>query len=174
MRLSARDIIRVAGLASLLVAGAALLVLRLGSPGRREPPEGGAAGMEESAFRGIRVEVLNAAGVTRLARQATEQLRRSGFDVVYYGNAPAPGLAESRVLDRVGSPEKARAVAEALGITHVRTEPDSTLYLDVTVLLGRDWPPPVAPADSGLAAGRGARASVWDRVRERLSKMLGR
>ena len=33
----------------------------------------------------------------------------------------------------------AAAVAEALGVQRVRLEPDSGLYLEVTVVLGRDW-----------------------------------
>lgn len=88
----------------------------------------------------VRVEVLNGAGRAGLAREATERLRDRGLDVVYFGNAREFGRDSSLVLDRVGREENARAVAEALGITAVRSEPDSTLLLDVTVILGRDWP----------------------------------
>ena len=35
--------------------------------------------------------------------------------------------------------DKARAVADVLGASTVRSEADSTLYLDVTVLLGSEW-----------------------------------
>ena len=35
----------------------------------------------------VRVEVLNAGGVPGMASRATDHLRESGFDVVYYGNA---------------------------------------------------------------------------------------
>jgi calcineurin-like phosphoesterase len=94
----------------------------------------------------VRVEVLNAAGVPGLARDATERLREAGFDVVLYGNATGFGPDTSWVLDRVGRPEAAERVAEALGIGQVRTAIDSTLYLDVSVILGRDWAK--APADS--------------------------
>lgn len=88
----------------------------------------------------VRVEVLNGAGRAGLAREATERLRDRGLDVVYFGNAREFGRDSTVVLDRVGREENARAVAEALGITAIRSEPDSTLLLDVTVILGRDWP----------------------------------
>lgn len=87
----------------------------------------------------VRVEVLNAAGVPRLARLATERLRRSGFDVVYFGNAGTFGADSTRVLDRVGRLADAERVADALQVERFASEPDSSLYVDVTVLLGKDW-----------------------------------
>ena len=87
----------------------------------------------------VRVEVLNAAGVPGLARAATERLRDAGFDVVYFGNAGSSGGDTSMVLHRAGRPDDARRVAEALSIGRVRTRPDTTLYLEATVVLGRDW-----------------------------------
>lgn len=96
---------------------------------------------ERTGVPRVRVEVLNGAGRAGLAREATERLRDRGLDVVYFGNAREFGRDSSVVLDRVGREEAARAVAEALGITAVRSEPDSTLLLDVTVILGKDWPP---------------------------------
>ncbi|HEX9107634.1 MAG TPA: LytR C-terminal domain-containing protein [Longimicrobiales bacterium] len=88
-----------------------------------------------------RVEVLNGAGKVGLARDATERLRTAGFDVVYFGNAPEP-RGMSVVLDRGGRSEAAHRAAVALGITDVRQQPDATRFLDVTVVLGKDWPPP--------------------------------
>lgn len=87
----------------------------------------------------VRIEVLNGAGQAGLARAAMEQLRERGFDVVYFGNAREFGHDSSVVLDRVGREEAAQAVANALGIGNVRSEPDSTLLLEVTVILGKDW-----------------------------------
>lgn len=89
----------------------------------------------------IEVEVLNAAGQTGLARSATERLRDRGFDVVYFGNAREFDRDSSVVIDRVGDPARARAVADALGIKLVQSVPDTTLLLSVTVLLGKDWTP---------------------------------
>lgn len=87
----------------------------------------------------VRVEVLNAAGVAGLARAGTERIRAAGYDVVYYGNAAAFGRDTSVVLDRSGRSDAARAVAAAMDIPLVLEQPDTSLYLDVTVVLGRDW-----------------------------------
>lgn len=108
----------------------------------------------------VRVEVLNAGGYAGAAREATGALRELGFDVVFFGNAGTFDRDSSVVLDRMGSLERARSVADALGIRNVRSEPDSNLYLDVSVVLGRDWHPPRAPEE-----GRGAdepRRPWWD------------
>lgn len=88
----------------------------------------------------VRVEVLNAGGVRGMAREATLWLRDVGFDVVDIGNADAfdPERA-STVIDRVGRPDLARSVADALGIDIVLSQPDPNLYVDVSVLLGSDW-----------------------------------
>ena len=87
----------------------------------------------------VRVEVLNAGGVSGRARAATRELREFGFDVVHYGNADRFDRDSSAVVDRVGRPDLARAVAEALRIRTVTSEPDPNLFVDVTVFLGREW-----------------------------------
>jgi hypothetical protein len=86
-----------------------------------------------------RVEVLNGAGRSGLAREVTGQLRESGFDVVFFGNARGQ-TDTTYVLDRTGRIETARAVARALGVERVHTAIDTTLYLEATVVLGKDWP----------------------------------
>jgi hypothetical protein len=116
----------------------------------------------------IRIEVLNGAGAPGLARLATSRLRGGGFDVVFFGNAARFDHARSVVLDRTGDLAPARAVAAALGIDSVATVPEPDLLLDVSVILGADWPPPpppppapldrfrrlLPPADTARAAGR--------------------
>ena len=92
----------------------------------------------------IKVEVLNASRTRGLARRATMHLRDRGFDVVETGTART--MHDSTlVLDRSGHPEWARLVAQALGTTAVASRPDSSRYLDVTVLLGATWNPPAQP-----------------------------
>jgi hypothetical protein len=103
----------------------------------------------------VRVEILNGGGLDGVARAATARLRGVGFDVVHFGNAPAFDRDSSVVIDRVGRRDLARAVADALGIPNVLSQPDSNLYLEVSVLLGRDWsegsPTATDPEPSGGA-----------------------
>ena len=87
----------------------------------------------------VRVEIRNAGGRSGMARKATDYLRDLGFDVVYFGNADRFDQQETVVVDRVGRLDKARAVADVLDAATVISEADSTLYLDVTVLLGAEW-----------------------------------
>jgi hypothetical protein len=91
----------------------------------------------------IKVQVLNATRVAGLARRATLFLRDRGFDVVETGTAEAQRRT-TLVLDRSQHPEWAGLVARALGAV-VESRPDSTRFLDVTVLLGDDWRPPPLP-----------------------------
>jgi hypothetical protein len=107
----------------------------------------------------VRVEVLNAGGSQGAARVATDRLRDKGFDVVFFGNAQTFGRDSSVVLDRTGHLDEARGVADALGIHKVRSEPDSNLYLDVSVLLGRDWE---AGNGRASAVSQAPKRAWWD------------
>jgi hypothetical protein len=91
----------------------------------------------------VRVEVLNATSTRGLARRAMRQLRDAGFDVVDMGTAPASARRDTTlVLSRSGHDEWAALVADALGGARVEARPDSSRYLDVTVLLGTTYRPP--------------------------------
>ena len=96
----------------------------------------------------VKVEVLNGGGVSGVAWAATEVLRDQGFDVVFFGNAENFTQDSSVALDRVHDLNQARAVAGALGIPRVLSEPDSTLFVDVTVRLGPEWSRSREPAGS--------------------------
>lgn len=126
--------------AAMAITGGAVAVL-IGSaifqtraPGVSTPPLPGDGEAER-----IRVEIFNAAGIPGVARQATDRLRDGGFDVVYFGNTRSFSPDTSLVIDRVGRIDLAEGVARAMEIGRVLSRPDSTLYLDVTVVLGRDW-----------------------------------
>ena len=87
----------------------------------------------------IRVEVLNACGVSKLARRTTEVLRDMGFDVVYYGNATTM-RSESVVVERYSKDERhAKAVARALGIKQIIVSIDTTGIAQVSVIIGKDY-----------------------------------
>ena len=91
----------------------------------------------------IKVEVLNATKTRGLARRATLYLRDRGFDVVGSGNV-SEQRAKSIVYDRSSHLEWARLVGRAMNAPVV-SRPDSSRYLDVTVLIGADWRPPPQP-----------------------------
>lgn len=127
---------------ALLVIVAFVASFVAGLRGREDDGERGVSTLQwQPDSSRVRIEVLNGAGRSGLARDATKRLRDRGFDVVYFGNASEFGHDSSVVLDRVGKEEAAREVAAALGIANVRSDPDSTLLLEVTVILGQDWPP---------------------------------
>ena len=91
----------------------------------------------------IKVEVLNATQTRGLARRATVYLRDRGFDVVGSGNVTEQ-RTKTVVYDRSGHAEWARLVGRAMNAPVVE-RPDSSRYLDVTVLIGADWRPPALP-----------------------------
>ena len=92
----------------------------------------------------VRVQVLNATRTRGLARRAMLYLRDQGFDVVEVGTTAAT-RDTTLVLDRSRHPEWARNVATSLGTARIETRPDSSRYLDVTVLVGSSWRPPAQP-----------------------------
>jgi hypothetical protein len=123
-----------------LVAGAAVLWARgAGAPGGADRPRP----VVPEGTR-IKVEVLNATRTRGLARRATFTLRDAGFDVVRFTSDTAY-RDSTLVLDRSGHQDWARLVVRALGTGRVESRPDSSRYLDVTVLLGADWRPPAKP-----------------------------
>jgi hypothetical protein len=92
----------------------------------------------------IKVEVVNATRTRGLGRRATLFLRDAGFDVVRVTTDTAR-RDTTLVLDRSGHPDWATLVAKALGGARMQSRPDSSRYLDVTVLLGASWRPPAEP-----------------------------
>ena len=106
----------------------------------------------------VEVEVLNGGGVAGMAGEVTEQLRLAGFDVVLFGNAATfDPDRPSQVIDRVGRADAAQAVAAALGIDIVLSDPDPNLYVDVTVVVGGAWTP-----QQGLNPDDSEQRPPWD------------
>lgn len=87
------------------------------------------------------VEVLNASGRSGMARTATRMLRRSGVDVVYFGNASFDTLDSTIVLVRRGDSAAVSHVAQLLGVTRSAVEADTLRRVDATVLIGHDFTP---------------------------------
>ena len=129
--------------AALLIGGLGVMVLSYGLVTRALGPPDPERPSEETELVGsvIQVEVRNGAGIDHLAARATQYLRDRGFDVVEVGNYETFQQERSVVIDRVGDPEAARKVAEALGLPaeRVRQEIRRQYYLDASVIIGDDY-----------------------------------
>jgi hypothetical protein len=136
----------------LVVVGTVLLLIVLSASAvvmhaRRVPtPLFAALAEQPRAPEGVRVrvQVLNTTETRGLARRATRLLRDRGFDVVDIGTV-GPTIDTTVVLDLSGHPAWAEAAAKVMAPARVRARPDSSRYLDVTVLIGRTWRPPTEP-----------------------------
>lgn len=120
------------------MAGVATVVFRPASP--KAPPALTPAYEVPGTRRALRIEILNGTSRDGLARVATRQMRRAGFDVVFYGGTDS-AVAVSRVIARRGERDAARDVASALGIDSVVVARDTTRRVDVSVWLGSDYRP---------------------------------
>ena len=89
----------------------------------------------------IQLDVLNGSGMPKLSQRFTDYLRARGFDVVETGNYKDSKVEVTRVIDRAGHLEAAQQVAEALGVpkTSVVQQIDRNAYLDVSVVIGKDF-----------------------------------
>jgi hypothetical protein len=150
--------ILIGGLGLIVLALVISLIVRLNSSSNSSPgqeptaeatvgetaPSANSAAVDEHAqvkSKAVRVEVLNGAGVAKLASKAADFLRAKGFDVVQTGNAPHSNFKKSIVQDRLGDLQKAQQVAAALGIgeSGIIQQKNPQLYLDVTVIIGQDY-----------------------------------
>ena len=111
---------------------------------RRGPKTDRVSGPRVAPSARVRVQVVNTTSVRGLGRRAMLHLRDKGFDVVELGTSSG-ARDTTLVLDRSGHPDWARRVAAALGGAAVGSQPDSSRYLDITVLIGRSWRPPAKP-----------------------------
>lgn len=133
--------------AVLLLAGALLGsgLLEWGDRRQAEPANPGTTVPGALSTRGeelqrISVEVLNGAGVPGAAARVSDRLREMGFDVKTFGNASSYDHERSVLLDRSGRDWAVRSLADSLGGVAIRSEAAPQLYLDATLILGRDWP----------------------------------
>jgi hypothetical protein len=127
----------------LLVSFGALarLYLRSGPRGRAS---GAISGHVVPVGAHVRVEVLNATDTKGLARRAMLVMRSAGFDVVFFGNS-AERTDTTLILDRSGHADWAALASRAMGVARVEEKADSSRFLDLTVLVGRNWTPPLEP-----------------------------
>ncbi len=130
----------------IVVAGLAVLALLLAYNGYREtsPPLQDASAGDVYPPRDdiYQVAVRNGAGVHGLAEEMRAYLRKEGYDVVEVGNYKDFDQPMTLVIDRVGDPVIARQVAFSLDLTEdrIRQEIGEEYLLDVTVVIGKDFP----------------------------------
>jgi hypothetical protein len=127
----------------LLVSFGALARLYLRS-GPRLRASGASIGQVVPAGAHVRVEVLNATDTKGLARRAMLVMRSAGFDVVFFGNS-AERADTTLILDRSGHGDWAALASRAMGVARIEEKADSSRFLDLTVLVGRNWTPPLEP-----------------------------
>lgn len=101
------------------------------------PPADAGRGTVFATGRTIVAEVRNGTGRPGLARQVTKLLRERGVDVIFFGTGPAAD--STAIFVRRGDPATGREVARLLGAGRVKVAPDSSLRVDLTVLLGADY-----------------------------------
>ncbi len=166
------ETVGIAVLALILGAFAASTLMRHLDERETADPEPRVEDTEPSVPRPrIRVEVRNGSGLPGAAERMTELLRRRGFDVVDFGNADRFDHERTHVLDRIGNRAYAREVAAVLQGVPIESAPDSSLYLDVTVMIGRDLDEIMeraVPEEAGDSGWRRRIESVLEWARERL------
>ncbi|MCA9784130.1 MAG: LytR C-terminal domain-containing protein [Calditrichaeota bacterium] len=89
----------------------------------------------------IRIQVLNATNVSKLAARGGETLSRKGYDVRETGNSQRERGGNTRVYSRIQDTAAALQVASDLGLgsERVSLKPDRELVdVDVTVVIGVD------------------------------------
>jgi hypothetical protein len=97
--------------------------------------------LPSSANRELQVEVLDGAGSMKIAQHVTNMLRSQGYDVVEMKRNDDGIIERTYVVDHSGNLEAARKLATTLGIApdKVFQKIDRNLYLDVTVVVGKDF-----------------------------------
>jgi len=91
------------------------------------------------SLEGIQAEVFNASGTSGLAEALSEKLRGYGCDVVLWGNWGSY-KKYTEVIARTGELSKAVRTAKILGCSRVRTDMDPDRMVDVSVVVGDDFP----------------------------------
>jgi hypothetical protein len=88
----------------------------------------------------VQINILNATGENRIGARFRDYLKQKGFDVVDMGNYKAE-VEKTMVLDIIGDLNKAKRVADAIGVSHrnVVQQLDKTKFIDATIIIGKDY-----------------------------------
>ncbi|MFV1988034.1 MAG: LytR C-terminal domain-containing protein [Gemmatimonadota bacterium] len=102
-----------------------------------EAPNAEAAAVQP--VRRMKVEVLNGSGEPGAAAVIGDLLLEFDYDVVTVDNADNFDYPVTYVIDRSGVGGPVTEMARRIGADSVALDPDPDLFLDATVILGRDW-----------------------------------
>jgi hypothetical protein len=97
---------------------------------------------EASGFdQKLEIEVLDGVGNLKAAQHMTNILRSLGYDVVEMKKNAGGIVEHTYILDRSGNLAGAKTMAANLGVSpeKVFQKIDRTLYLDVTIIVGKDY-----------------------------------
>ena len=98
---------------------------------------------QESPIQDIKIEVLNGCGIKGLAAKTTSFFRSKQIDVIRSDNADRYNYSKTIIISRNENIKSLKAVAESFQISpndtnHIKIDPDESLGVDVTVILGKD------------------------------------
>ncbi|MFP4311429.1 MAG: LCP family protein [Nitriliruptoraceae bacterium] len=94
------------------------------------------------------VQILNGNGVPRIAQQVTDRLANGGYRVVLTGNADRFTHERTRIILHADTPEQVavgRDVQRRLGVGELELAATPSSVVDVTILVGHDFPPAADP-----------------------------
>ena len=89
----------------------------------------------------IKAEVINGCGIEGLGDKLTDMLRQNKIDIIQSGNYFQFNVDNTLIIDRSGNMEKAKKIAEIIGVPQqqIIQQINPALFLDVTVLTGKDY-----------------------------------
>ena len=99
---------------------------------------------QENPIKDIKVEVLNGCGIKGIAAKTSEFLRsKHRIDVIRSDNADKYDYLKTIIIGRNEDLNKILSVTKAFEMeinnkSYIRHEPDETLGVDVTIILGKD------------------------------------
>ncbi len=113
-------------------------------PALPDQPQLAAEVYEQNPILDIEVEILNGNGIPGLAAKAADFLRSKRIDVVRSENADHFNHDKTMLILRNENYDRLKYIATALGLSpqdhsRIRIEPNETLDVDVTLILGKDY-----------------------------------
>ena len=88
----------------------------------------------------LRVEVLNGTKENGIAGKFAEYLRNEKLDVIIVSNARYDTISETMIIDRMKpNAVYGKYIARRIDCSNVMSQIDSSLYVDVTIIVGNDF-----------------------------------